>query len=70
MLPRPRTEQVLKAILESSEDAIVGIALDGSIELWSRGAERLYGYTASEVTGHSLMSLLPVPTPFPGLKRD
>jgi len=60
MLPSARTEQLLKAILESSEDAIVGIALDGSIELWSRGAERLYGYAAAEVTGHSLKSLLPI----------
>jgi hypothetical protein len=40
MLPSPRYEQVLAAILESAEEAIIGIALDGSIELWSRGAER------------------------------
>ena len=60
MLPSPRCEQVLAAILESAEDAIVGIALDGSIELWSRGAERLYGYTAGEVTGRSVLSLLPI----------
>jgi PAS domain S-box-containing protein len=51
---------MLAAILESAEDAIVGIALDGSIELWSRGAERLYGYAAAEVKGHSLCSLLPI----------
>jgi len=60
MLTSPRCEQVLAAILESAEDAILGIALDGSIEMWSRGAERLYGYTAAEVIGHSLMSLLPI----------
>jgi diguanylate cyclase (GGDEF)-like protein/PAS domain S-box-containing protein len=60
MLPGPWCEQMLAAILESAEDAIVGIALDGSIELWSRGAERLYGYAGAEVKGHSLCSLLPI----------
>lgn len=54
------TNQVLAAVLESSEDAIVGIALDGRIELWSQGAEELYGYAADEVTGHFLTSLMPL----------
>jgi diguanylate cyclase (GGDEF)-like protein/PAS domain S-box-containing protein len=67
MLPSLRCEQMLAAILESAEDAILGIALDGSIEMWSRGAERLYGYTAAEVMGHSLMSLLPI-YELPGLQ--
>jgi PAS domain S-box-containing protein len=43
MLPSPRCEQLLAAILESAEEAIIGITLDGAIELWSRGAEHLYG---------------------------
>jgi len=60
MLSSQRCEHVLAAILESAEDAFVGIALDGSIELWSRGAERLYGYAAAEVVGHSALSLLPI----------
>lgn len=60
MLPSQRCERLLAAILESADEAIVGIGLDGSIELWSRGAEHLYGYTAEEVTGHSLVSLLPI----------
>ncbi len=60
MQPRPRCEQIVAAILEASNEAIVGIALDGKIEIWSRGAEHLYGYTAEEVTGHSLVSLLPI----------
>ncbi|MGB7280772.1 MAG: sensor domain-containing diguanylate cyclase [Candidatus Acidiferrum sp.] len=60
MLSSSRSEQVLAVILESSEEAILGIALDGSIEIWSRGAERLYGFTAAEVTGHSAASLLPI----------
>jgi diguanylate cyclase (GGDEF)-like protein/PAS domain S-box-containing protein len=60
MLPSPRCEEVLAAILESAEEAIIGIALDGSITLWSRGAELLYGYSAAEVTGVALISLLPI----------
>ena len=60
MLLSPRCKQVLAAILESAEEAIIGIALDVSIELWSRGAERLYGYMAAEVTGVALTSLLPI----------
>jgi diguanylate cyclase (GGDEF)-like protein/PAS domain S-box-containing protein len=60
MLPSPRCEQVLAAILESTEDAIIGVTLDGSIEMWSQGAELLYGYTTAEVTGHLLASLLPI----------
>lgn len=59
-MPSPQYEQLLAAILESAEDAIIGITLDGSIEVWSRGAERLYGYTAAEVTGQSVMTLLPI----------
>jgi diguanylate cyclase (GGDEF)-like protein/PAS domain S-box-containing protein len=51
---------VLAAILESAEEAIIGITLDGAIELWSRGAELLYGYSAAEVTGVALISLLPI----------
>jgi diguanylate cyclase (GGDEF)-like protein/PAS domain S-box-containing protein len=53
-------EQMLAAILEAAEDAIVCMALDGSIRLWSGGAERLYGYTCAEITGHSMAAVLPI----------
>jgi diguanylate cyclase (GGDEF)-like protein/PAS domain S-box-containing protein len=41
----------LAAIVESSEDAILGAALDGTLAYWNAGAERLYGYTAAEMLG-------------------
>ena len=47
----------LAAIVASSEDAIVGISLDGAITSWNRGAERLYGRAASEAVGRQASSL-------------
>lgn len=53
-------ESVVAGILEAAEDAILGIALDGSIHLWSRGAEQLYGHTEVEVRGQSIAHLTPL----------
>lgn len=53
----------LAAIVESSDDAIIGTTLDGSIVSWNGGAERLYGYSASEVIGQSINILIPPERP-------
>jgi two-component system, chemotaxis family, CheB/CheR fusion protein len=48
----------LSAIVESSEDAIIGMALGGAITTWNRGAERLYGYSAEQATGRNIRMLM------------
>ena len=49
----------LASIVESSEDAIIGKSLDGTITSWNDGAEVMYGYTAEEVKGHPITILNP-----------
>jgi PAS domain S-box-containing protein len=49
----------LAAIVASSDDAIVGRSLDGTIQTWNAGAERLYGYSAEEAVGCSITMLVP-----------
>jgi len=53
----------LAAIIDSSEDAILSKALDGTITSWNRGAERLYGYSAGEAVGQHVNLIVPKDRP-------
>ncbi|HUD83444.1 MAG TPA: PAS domain S-box protein [Candidatus Saccharimonadales bacterium] len=61
-LARERTARMalgrLAAIIESSDDAIIGRSLDGKIVNWNAGASKLYGYTEAEAVGQPINFLV------------
>ncbi|MEP6752806.1 MAG: PAS domain S-box protein [Candidatus Dormiibacterota bacterium] len=59
---RKRTDTValeMAAIVDSSNDAIIGMTLEAMIKTWNRGAEHIYGYTGAEIIGKSMALLVP-----------
>ena len=53
----------LAAIVESSDDVIIGKTLDGIITSWNRGAQKIYGYSADEAVGQPISMLVPPERP-------
>lgn len=51
-------ERWLAAIVESSDDAIIGESLEGVVTSWNGGAERIFGYSAGEAVGRRIQSLI------------
>ena len=59
---RKQTELALSrlaAIVEYSDDGIIGKGLDSVITSWNKGAEKVFGYAAAEMVGTSIMCLIP-----------
>ncbi|MDD5437131.1 MAG: PAS domain S-box protein [Candidatus Omnitrophica bacterium] len=62
IIERKRSEKELRrlaAIVESSDDAIIGKTMDGKIVTWNHGAEKIYGYAAGEATGKPISIIAP-----------
>ncbi|HEY0455399.1 MAG TPA: CHASE domain-containing protein, partial [Verrucomicrobiae bacterium] len=49
----------LAAIVESSQDAILSVNLEGLIQSWNKGAEKMFGYASREIVGKPLLVLIP-----------
>jgi PAS domain S-box-containing protein len=53
------SNSLLAAIVESSNDAIIGYDLDGNVTSWNHAAQKIYGYTLEDMIGNPISILIP-----------
>jgi PAS domain S-box-containing protein len=58
--PESGLDRRLAAIVEYCDDAIISVSLKGIVTSWNQGANRLFGYTASEMIGQSIVRIIPL----------
>lgn len=68
-MPTDWSPEYLAAIVDSTDDAVIGKTMDGTVVSWNPGAERLYGYAPHEIVGKPISILMPPERPdeFPSI---
>ncbi|MFW1678154.1 EAL and GGDEF domain-containing protein [Pontibacter sp. JAM-7] len=59
LVTQERITRQFEVIVESSDDAIISKSLDGIVQSWNPGAERMFGYKTEEMVGQSIITLFP-----------
>ncbi len=54
-----KTQAFLAAIIDSTDDAVIGKSLDGEILSWNKGAEKIYGHSSEEILGKNISTIIP-----------
>jgi len=54
----PKSREIHRALMAYSRDAVLGVNRKGTIVFWNKGAERIFGYSSSEILGQPVTRLM------------